>query len=393
MTGYGVTLSVLPFHIERMALEVGTSADEATVHVGAITGIFALMQFFFAPLWGQLSDRIGRRPVLIAGMLGFALTNFLFGLSTNLPMLYLSRFFGGSLSAAVLPVTAAFVADSTDISQRGRGMAWMGSAAGLGVMIGPALGGWLAELSLTRTSQWGWFSFSGFSVPFFAAGIFAILALSATITWFKEPKMLHTMSPEIPLREMFRGIIKKKSFRVLLYYSFLTQFSMSLFEGTFALHAYRVMGFGPSQMGLVLMICGLVMAVGQGGMVSWFIDRTEPKKLLLTGLVLMGTSLVMLMIPRTMLFVLMLTAVFGFGMAMLIPVLATVVSRHAPAQAGAALGFQNAVNSLGQALGPLVGGLLFTLSSHLPYLLVGIILLCSAMFLRKTMIINNHEQT
>jgi len=127
-----VTLSVLPFHIERMALVEGIAEEDSSVHVGLITGLFSLMQFIFAPLWGKLSDRIGRRPVLIIGMLGFALGNFLFGLSSNLLMLYFSRFLGGSLSAAVLPVSAAFVADLTLESQRGKGMALMGSASGLG---------------------------------------------------------------------------------------------------------------------------------------------------------------------------------------------------------------------------------------------------------------------
>lgn len=96
MTGYGVTLSVLPFHIERMALAEGTSRSQASIHVGLITGIFAFMQFFFAPLWGRLSDRMGRRVVLAIGMLGFALANVLFGLSTNLTMLYTSRFLAGA---------------------------------------------------------------------------------------------------------------------------------------------------------------------------------------------------------------------------------------------------------------------------------------------------------
>jgi DHA1 family multidrug resistance protein-like MFS transporter len=175
MTGYGVTLAVLPFHIERMALAEGIVMKEAYIHVGVITGIYALMQFFFAPLWGKLSDKIGRRPVLMIGMLGFAIANFFFGLGTNLLMLYLCRFLGGSLSAAVLPVSMAFVADITLESQRGKGMAWVGRAAGLGVMAGPVLGGWLAEVNFAREVQFGYFIFDAFSVPFFVAGILALM--------------------------------------------------------------------------------------------------------------------------------------------------------------------------------------------------------------------------
>jgi DHA1 family multidrug resistance protein-like MFS transporter len=382
MTGYGVTLSVLPFHIERMAVVEGISAEEVSVHVGLITGLFALMQFFFAPLWGRLSDSIGRRPVLMTGMLGFALANFLFGLSPNLLMLYFSRFLGGSLSAAVLPVSAALIADLTTESRRGKGMAWMGSVAGLGVMIGPALGGMLAEVNFHGTFQFAFFIFDAFSMPFFAAGILALLALFATIIWLKEPKTQNDDRKSIPLTKVFREIMKQRSFRILLYFSFLVQFAMSLFEGTFALHSREVMGFGPSEMGLVLMVCGLVMAVAQGGVVSWFIDRIHPRWLLLTGLMLMGTSLALLMIPRSLIPILTFTAGFGLGMALLVPILATMVSRSPATGAGAGLGVQNAVNSLGQAMGPLAGGPLFTLWIHLPYLLAGALLLGSTALLK-----------
>jgi DHA1 family multidrug resistance protein-like MFS transporter len=365
-----------------MALVEGITAEASSVHVGLITLLFALMQFFFAPLWGKLSDRIGRRLVLMIGLFGFALANFFFGLSPNLLMLYLSRFLGGSLSAAVLPVSAAFVADLTIESQRGKGMAWMGSAAGLGVMVGPALGGMLAEVNLPRTFRFEHFIFDAFSVPFFAAGILAFLSLSATVIWLKEPQTPNASRKSIPLIKAFREIMRRRAFRILLYFSFLVQFAMSLFEGTFALHGKEVIGFGPTEMGLVLMVCGLVMAVAQGGVVSWFIDSIRAKWLLFSGLILMGISLILLMIPKTMTFVLFLTALFGLGMALLIPMLAKMVSRRSVTGAGAGLGMQNAVNSLGQAIGPVAGGLLFILSIHLPYLLAGILLLVSTGLLR-----------
>jgi DHA1 family multidrug resistance protein-like MFS transporter len=383
MTGYGVTLSVLPFHIERMAMAEGAASKEASVHVGLITGLFALMQFFFAPVWGKLSDRIGRRPVLMIGMIGFALANVFFGLSPNLLMLYISRFLGGSLSAAVLPVTAAFVADLTSASQRGKGMAWMGSAAGLGVMVGPALGGWLAEVDFSREYQLWVFVLDSFSVPFFTAGGLALLALAATIIWVREPPDLRADRTGVSLMGMLSGWMARKSFRTLLYFSFLVQFAMALFEGTFALHAKEVMGFGPEDMGLVLMVCGLVMAVAQGGAVSWFIDRLRDAQLVFTGFILMGLALILLMIPRAMPFIVLLTAVFGLGMALLIPILAAMFSRYSNSSAGTVLGVQNAVNSLGQAMGPLAGGLLFTLSIHLPYLLTGLLLLGSTVLLMK----------
>ena len=381
MTGYGVTLSVLPFHIERMALAEGTGQDQASIHVGLITGLFAFMQFFFAPLWGRISDRMGRRAILLIGMFGFAMANFMFGLSTNLTMLYVSRFIGGSLSAAVLPVTAAFVSDLTSEDQRGKGMAWMGSAAGLGVMLGPALGGLLAGVQFSNAIRLGHFAFGAFSLPFFAAGGFALAALLAILLLLRDPA---DQMPDVPIirsHSVMSHMLKRRSFRRVLSLSFLAQFAMAMFEGTFALHAGPVMGLGPSEMGLVLMVCGFVMAAAQGGVISWVIDRTPEARLIFWGLVIMGTALILLMVSKNMASVLMLTALFGFGMAIIIPVLAALVSRDSNANAGIVMGMQNAVNSLGQATGPLAGGFLLTLSLHLPYLLAGVALLAAAIML------------
>ncbi len=103
MTGYGLTLPILPFYIERLALTEGASASEAVFQVGALTGVFALMQFFFAPIWGRLSDQFGRRPLFLLGLGGYAIFMIFFGMGTNLKMLYAARILGGIFSAAVLP--------------------------------------------------------------------------------------------------------------------------------------------------------------------------------------------------------------------------------------------------------------------------------------------------
>lgn len=167
MTGYGLILPVLPFYIERMALAKGVTLREASFQVGLLTGIFALMQFFFAPLWGKWSDRLGRRPLFSVGLGGYALGMFLFGIGTNLAMLYAARILGGILSAAVLPIANAYVADVTSEKDRGRGMAWLASSISLGIVVGPALGAFLSQLDLHLSYRLGHFSIDGFSLPFF----------------------------------------------------------------------------------------------------------------------------------------------------------------------------------------------------------------------------------
>ena len=128
MIGFGITLPVLPFYVERLALEGGSSRQSVAMHVGLLTGVYAVVQLFFAPLWGRWSDRIGRRPLVLIGIAGYVIAQILFGLATSLWLLYAARILGGILSSATMPVAAAYVADMTTAEERGRGMAWLGTA-------------------------------------------------------------------------------------------------------------------------------------------------------------------------------------------------------------------------------------------------------------------------
>src|SRR6266496_6750953 len=119
MIGFGITLPVLPFYVERLAQEGGASRQSIVLHVGLLTGVYALMQLIFAPVWGRWSDRIGRRPLILIGIAGYVLAQVLFGLATSLWLLYAARILGGLLSSSTLPVSAAYVADMTAERERG----------------------------------------------------------------------------------------------------------------------------------------------------------------------------------------------------------------------------------------------------------------------------------
>ncbi|MGD8968349.1 MAG: MFS transporter, partial [Anaerolineae bacterium] len=147
MLGFGMIIPIVPFYIE----ELGAGGSE----MGLLVAASALLEFVFAPLWGSISDRIGRKPVLMIGMVGYGLSSLLLGLSTRLWMLFASRALSGLLSSATLTTALAYVGDSTSEEERGGGMGTLGAAMALGVILGPGLGGWLAGDSL--------------SMPFFAA--------------------------------------------------------------------------------------------------------------------------------------------------------------------------------------------------------------------------------
>lgn len=402
MSGYGVTLTVLPFYIERMALGGGATSKEISVHVGALTGVFALMQFFFAPLWGAMSDKIGRRPLFFAGLGGNAVFNVLFGLGSDLVTLYVARILSGIFSSAILPTATAYVADASSDSDRGKSMAWLGAATGLGVVAGPVLGAWLSRRSWYPAFHFGIFSVDGFSMPFFAAALLAFVALIAAVYMLPEslrPVRVAEFEPRTKLMEIERirpselgKLLRNGSFWKLLYLSFLSYFSLALFEGTFALHAQQVMKFGPAQMGMVFIVCGLVMAVGQGAIVVWFIDYKKEILMLAIGSGMVGVALILLMLTETMTFILIWVGVLAFGMALLIPTLATLASRRSETEVGTALGLQSAANSLGQFAGPVTGGFIFVLSIHIPYLFTAAPLLATAIFLGAKVFLERGRQ-
>jgi DHA1 family multidrug resistance protein-like MFS transporter len=388
MIGYGLTLPVLAFYIERLALADSASTENASLHVGLLTGIFAFMQFFFAPLWGRLSDRVGRRPLFMIGLAGYALFMFLFGVGTDLFMLYMARILGGIFGAAVLPAASAYITDTTSESERGKGMAWLGSTIGFGVVTGPALGGFLSRLDWHFQFRFWHFRADDFSTPFFVAAILAILSLLAAM--YLIPESLHkskSVSNQRPLERNsnsqpgvhWKVILNK--FWALLVLSFIGYFALSLFEGTFALHGKSVMNFGPGQMGAVFMVCGLVMAVAQAGAVGWLIGRVGEKPLLPPGFVLMGGALFLLMTTQDMALILFYVSLFAIGMALINPSLSSLVSKNAGEISGTTLGLQSAVISLGQAAGPVIGGLLFVWNVHVPYLLTALLMTGTATIL------------
>ena len=191
MIGFGITLPVLPFYVTRLAQAEGATQQAIVMHVALLTAAYPLGQLVFAPVWGLWSDRRGRRPLLLMGMAGYVIAQILFGLATSLWLLYAARILGGILSSATLPVSAAYVADATTDVERGRGMAWLGTATSLGFVVGPALGGILAQRDLHVTARYGHLMIDGFSIPFFAAAALGLVTLAAATRWLPESLLVH----------------------------------------------------------------------------------------------------------------------------------------------------------------------------------------------------------
>ena len=379
MIGLGITMPVLPFYVERLALAEGVSRQLVVIHVGFLTGVYALGQLIFAPVWGRLSDRTGRRSLILIGIAGYALAQVLFGLAASLWLLYAARILGGILSSATLPVSAAYVADMTTDEERGRGMAWLSTAVSLGFVVGPALGGILSRRDLHFTARYGHFMIDSFSVPFFAAAALGLLTLFAAMRWLPESLAAHAPHAAAEKTETdWRRLVRNLG--PLLGLALVGQFGLAIFEATFALYAQAKFNYGPVEVGTAFVVCGLVMSVFQVGAVGFLAGRISEIYQIGAGFGLMGMSLALMAMARTTLSVFTLVGLLALGTAFISPNLAALISKRGGSRrVGAALGVQNAANSLGQASGPLLGGVLFVWQVNAPYLLTAALLVIVAL--------------
>jgi MFS transporter, DHA1 family, multidrug resistance protein len=256
MVGFGIIMPILPFFAENM----GANAT----HLGLLFSVYSVMQFLFAPMWGRLSDRIGRRPVIVIGLAGFGVSFFLFGLSTELWMLYAARILGGVLSSAALPTVMAYVADSTDDEHRGGAMGRISAAMGLGITFGPVIGGFLGEVSP--------------AFPFFFAGgigglvcLFAYLFLPESLSEISRSKAKLQRGTRMGLRGMGAALAGPIGFVLVL--AFLSNFASANLQGTFALFSEIHFGAGASELGILFGAMGIAMASAQGFLIGPMIQR------------------------------------------------------------------------------------------------------------------------
>lgn len=367
--GFGVTLPILPFYAKHLDV-AGVSRETMAIHISLLTSVYALMQFIFAPFWGQRSDRVGRRPLILLGIAGSAITQVLFGFATSLGMLYVVRAVGGFLSSAALPAATAYVSDLTTESDRSRGMAWLGTAVSLGVIAGPAFGGLTTREDIHFTVGFVDFKIENFAPPFFLSAVLMLLILAIAVRWLPESlasRAVMTSSNKLA----FRWRTLEGKLRLLLVLTAVAQFGLTIFEATFALYAQEKLGYGPVQTGIVFTICGLVMAVFQIIAVGYFSNRMNAVAQIASGLSLMGIGIILLLLVRNMLLVFGVVGLLALGMALVTPNLSALISKRSGQRTGTVLGMQNAANSLGQVGGPMLGGVLFAWQPNAPYLFTG----------------------
>lgn len=285
------------------------------------------------------------------------------------------------MSSSTLPVSAAYVADMTAERERGRGMAWLGAAVSLGVVIGPALGGVLSRRDWHFNFRLGHFMIDSFSIPFFVAAFLGLLTLFAALRWLSE-SLPSVLASDANQRMISDWLALVGRLRPLLALALAGQLALTIFEATFALFAQAKFNYGPVEVGAVFVVCGLVMAIFQAGAVGFLAGRISEIYQIGAGFGMMGMSIALLATARTRFFVFAFVGLLALGMAFIAPNLAALISkRGGQQQTGTALGVQNAASSLGQASGPLLGSALFIWQINAPYVISGVVLIALALII------------
>lgn len=365
--GYGVVLPVLPFWLERIA-----GGLSVPWHTGMLSGVYMLALFAFAPLWGHASDRLGRRPVILLGLGGLAAALALFGLSRNLALGYLARILGGVFASAVLPVTLAYVADTSAPQRRARRFAWMSAASLLGFLAGPAAAGWLSGAAMAMPA--GTMIRSGaIWLPFLLTA--AIGAAVWLASYFRLPEAVALPPhPDDEAPPAQNG----KTLRVLFLLSLLVMFGLGSFEVGITLLGQQRLGLDPARIGTLFMECSLVMLAAQALLFSPLVKNFGGRRAIAPAFLATAAGLGMLPVATVFGAALLWVGLVAAGAGILLPVLSYRVSLHAGTSQGLALGKQTAAASLGQALGSAAAGWLFGIRSEVPFWLTAGLLAAGA---------------
>lgn len=354
--GFGIIIPIMP------ELPVMTP-----FHMSMLLSLYSAVSFVMSPMWGALSDRIGRRPVIVTGIFGY-FVSFLFLSFTldHLWLLYVSRILGGFFSGAVISCSVAYVADITTHENRTKGMGLVGMAIGFGFIIGPGVGGLLSVF--------------GYRLPFAVSAAITFLLWLAVLAKLREslpPERRRPQDAPRPSRlAAFRGPMKH-----LYGLAFIVSFTLAGLEATLQFFQMEKIGITAFQMGAMLFASGLAGALIQGGVVRRMVKPGTESRFILLGLLLSSAGFSLLLLSSTLWNALLFLLVFSSGNALLRPCVTSLITQKTPVEQGVATGLSSSMDSLGRIAGPLAATALFYMNIHLPYAAGAIVSLFSILLL------------
>lgn len=355
--GYSLILPVMPFYMQNL----GAGARE----LGWLTAVYALTQTICAPFWGALSDRIGRKPIISIGIIGYAISLFLFGLSSSFWTLFIARSLSGILSSATSVASLAYVGDSGLEEERSKNMSQLGAAMSVGVMIGPLLGGVLAEYTL--------------ALPFFSGAGISFIAFILIVTLLPESIERSVQSRKREsfdfsnLRSMVLG-----SVGIILILIFVVQFCQTGLQGITGLYVVDKFGLTTGQVGVMWMVVAGVLIVVQGFFTGPLEKKIGEKRLILIGIFCKALVSFVMILTSGFISVMVVMGLFAVSSAITVPTLNASLSKAADQHKGTLMGFASTAGNLSKVIAPLLAGYLYESNIELPYISMGAIALIGA---------------
>ncbi len=380
LIGFGVILPLLPFY----ASDFGATP----IQVGMLYSVFSVAQLIFSPIWGSLSDRIGRRPVMLFSTAGAAVAYVVFGLAETLTVLFVARFIagvmGGNISAA-----QAYIADSTTPENRARGMGLLGAAFGLGFVLGPAIATALIHPKFQQLFiMMEWNTVAAFigehrlSLPAYAAALLS--SASFVLVWFKLEETVvpgaHAASgnqrsgfftlqywKDLPLDNM--------KVRWMFASFFLLSFGQAALYSSFPLFCEAVLSMNAEDVGVQFFFIGIIAVTVQGFLIKPLTKKFREENLFLAGNILMVIGLFMITLTSEVWHLTVYLVIMTVGNSLNAPTITSLLSKAAdPARVGTIMGAAQGLGGLGRTIGPTWGGFLFGIAFGLPFALTAIVI-------------------
>jgi DHA1 family tetracycline resistance protein-like MFS transporter len=347
LVGFGLIIPLLPFYGEHMH---ATPAE-----VGLLMAAYSCAQFVTAPFWGRISDRIGRRSVLIIGITGAALSYLWLAFADGLWMLFAARAFGGAM-AGNISAAFAYVADITGPHNRAKGMGLIGAAFGLGFIFGPVIGGVLAGSDPLNAD---------YQTPALTAAALSATALVLALAMLpeslsKEVRARQAALPRKTRRQALQRALTQPSVILLLVISFLAVFVFAGMETTFAMWSRRQFGWGPEQNGYLFAFVGVISAGVQGGLIGRLAKRFGEGKLIVLGTASLASGMVMIPYAASLSWLLAAMVFVAIGFSLVSPSLNSLISLQVDAEVqGGTMGITRSTTTLARVLGPSWAGAMF----------------------------------
>lgn len=340
LIGFGIVIPILPLYAEKF--------HASPFQIGALVGAYSAMTFVFAPILGRISDRVGRRPVLLYSLIGSAIGFFVMGSAHALWLLFVARIIDG-ISGGNIGTAQAYIADITPDEKRARAMGLIGAAFGVGFILGPALGGLASMISL--------------SAPFYLAGTMALA--NAGFVFYRLPESLsdeHRALPreKAPLTDVFRHA-KGPTLGAVMATYFFSIAGFALMTTLYALFTKHRFGYDPVHIGGLLAFIGFIGATVQGGLIGRLVHRYGEKTVATAGAAILAVSLFSLPLCSELPSLLVVSAFLAVGNGFMTPTLNALASRSVGRSwQGRALGLMQSCGSLGRLCGPLLAGWLLS---------------------------------